>query len=233
MIGVPRVHHRATDSTSERAKELARTGAPHGTLVTADEQSAGRGRQGREWAAPAGTAVLMSVVLRDFGKAQELLPLAAAVAACEAAEAVAPVECRVKWPNDVWVDGRKLAGILIEGRPQDGWAVLGIGLNVTTPELPTELADIATSLAIAAAAQAPTPGRVLDELVITLDHRLADAPAAILTAWRERDALRGSAVRWGDGEGTAAGIDDSGALLVETGSGTLALHAGEVNLLRY
>ena len=140
MIGVPRVHHRATDSTNERAKELARAGAPHGTLVTADEQSAGRGRQGREWTAPAGSAVLMSVVLRDLGEAQELLPLAAAVAACEAAEAVAPVQCRVKWPNDVWVDGRKLAGILIEGRPQEGWAVLGIGLNVTTPEFPPELA---------------------------------------------------------------------------------------------
>lgn len=231
MIGVPRAHHRATDSTNERAKELARTGAPHGTLVTADEQSAGRGRHGREWTAPAGTAVLMSVVLRDFGAAQELLPLAAAVAACEAAEAVAPVECRVKWPNDVWVDGRKLAGILIEGRPQEGWAVLGIGLNVTTPEFPPELADIATSLAIAAPAQATTPGDVLDELVVRLDHRLADAPAAILTGWRERDALRGSAVRWIDGEGTAAGIDDSGALLVETDSGTLALHEGEVHLL--
>ena len=137
-----------------------------------------------------------------------------------------------EWPNDVWVDGRKLAGILIEGRPQEGWAVLGIGLNVTTPAFAPDLADIATSLAIAAPAQAPAPGRVLDELVIRLEHRLADAPAAILTAWRERDALRGSTVRWSDGEGTAAGIDDSGSLLVDTDSGTLALHAGEVHLLR-
>jgi BirA family transcriptional regulator, biotin operon repressor / biotin---[acetyl-CoA-carboxylase] ligase len=232
MIGRPRVHHRATDSTNERAKALARTGAPHGTLVTADEQSAGRGRQGREWTAPAGTAVLMSVVLRDLGEAQELLPLAAAVAACEAAEAVAPVRCRVKWPNDVWVDGRKLAGILIEGRPQDGWAVLGIGLNVTTAEFPPELAELATSLAIVADAQAPTTATVLDQLLVALERRLADAPAAVLGGWRERDALRGSPVRWDGGEGTAAGIDESGALLVETGSETLALHAGEVHLLR-
>ena len=101
----------------------------------------------------------MSLVMRDLGEVQELLPLAAAVAACEAAEASAPVQCRVKWPNDVWVDGRKLAGILIEGRPQEGWAVLGIGLNVTTPEFPPELADIATSLAIAAPDSPTTPSR--------------------------------------------------------------------------
>ncbi len=232
MTGRPRVHHRATDSTNERAKELARGGAPHGTLLTADEQSAGRGRHGREWTAPAGSAVLMSVVLRDLDDTQALLPLAAAVAVCEAAEAVAPLQCHVKWPNDVWVDGRKLAGVLIEGRPQEGWAVLGIGLNVTTREFPRELADIATSMQIAAPGQAATPGGMLDELLTALDRRLADSQAEILAAWRERDALRGSVVRWADGKGTAAGIDDSGSLLVETGSETLALQAGEVHLLR-
>jgi len=232
MTGRPRVHHRATDSTNERAKQLARRGAPHGTLVTADLQSAGRGRHGREWTAPAGSAVLMSVVLRDLGEAQELLPLAAAVAVCEAAEALAPLRCEVKWPNDVWVDGLKLAGILIEGRPQEGWAVLGIGLNVATEQFPPEIAGIATSIAIAAPGQAATPGRTLEELLRALDRRLADTQAEILAAWRERDALRDSAVRWADGEGTAAGIDDSGSLLVITGSGTLALHAGEVHLLR-
>jgi len=232
MTGHPRVHHRATDSTNERAKQLARRGAPHGTLVTADLQTTGRGRHGREWTAPAGSAVLMSVVLRDLGEAQELLPLAAAVAVCEAAEALAPLRCEVKWPNDVWVDGLKLAGILIEGRPQEGWAVLGIGLNVATEQFPPEIAGIATSIAIAAPGQAATPGRTLDELLRALDRRLADTQAEILAAWRERDALRDSAVRWTDGEGTAAGIDDSGSLLVITGSGTLALHAGEVHLLR-
>ena len=232
MTGHPRVHHRATDSTNERAKQLARRGAPHGTLVTADLQTTGRGRHGREWTAPAGSAVLMSVVLRDLGEAQELLPLAAAVAVCEAAEALAPLRCEVKWPNDVWVDGLKLAGILIEGRPQEGWAVLGIGLNVATEQFPPEIAGIATSMAIAAPGQAATPGRTLEELLRALDRRLADTQAEILAAWRERDALRDSAVRWTDGEGTAAGIDDSGSLLVITGSGTLALHAGEVHLLR-
>ena len=129
MIGTPRVHFRLTDSTNERARALAASGAPHGTLVTADEQQAGRGRQGRVWTAPPRSAVLMSVVLRELS---ETLPLAAAVAVSEAL----PLETRIKWPNDVWIDGRKVAGILVEGRPQEGWAVLGIGLNVTTRGVP-------------------------------------------------------------------------------------------------
>ncbi len=90
MIGTPRVHYRLTDSTNERAKELADAGAPHGTLVTADEQEAGRGRQGRAWTAPPGSAVLMSLILRDLDERHALLPLAAAVAVCEACEAAAP-----------------------------------------------------------------------------------------------------------------------------------------------
>ncbi len=96
--------------------------------MTADEQSAGRGRQGRVWSAPAGSSVLASLVLREF---DELLPLTASVAVAEACEA-AGVNCSIKWPNDVWIDGRKVAGILVEGRPQEGWAVLGLGLNVST-----------------------------------------------------------------------------------------------------
>src|SRR5204863_4282353 len=101
LLGHPRVHHRVTASTNERAKELALAGAPHGTIVTADEQTAGRGRQGRTWVAPPGSALLLSVLLRDLGKAQAHLPLAAALAVCEACEQAAPVSCRIKWPNDV------------------------------------------------------------------------------------------------------------------------------------
>lgn len=223
MIGTPHVHHRVTDSTNERAKALAVAGAPHGTLVTADEQTAGRGRQGRVWTAPPGSALLMSVVLRDF---DVLLPLAAAVAICDAVEP----RCTIKWPNDVWIDGRKLSGILVEGRPQAGWAVLGIGLNVTTEAFPEELAEIATSLRLAGVQT--TPEAVLGELLPELDDWL-DAPAtAILDAWREHDALRGQQIRWHEGEGTAAGIDDGGNLLVDTASGRQTLPAGEVHLLR-
>lgn len=223
MIGTPRVHHRRTDSTNERAKELAAAGAPHGTLVTADEQSAGRGRQGRAWTAPAGSAVLMSLVLREL---DELLPITAAVAICEAL----PAEAAIKWPNDVWIDRRKLAGILVEGRPQEGWAVLGVGLNVTTESFPPELAETATSLKLAGVET--TPGQVLEELLPSLDAWLGAPPDAVLPAWRERDALKGERVRWTGGEGVAAGIDDSGSLLVDTRDGRVALDAGEVHLLR-
>jgi BirA family transcriptional regulator, biotin operon repressor / biotin---[acetyl-CoA-carboxylase] ligase len=225
MIGTPRVHHRHTDSTNERGRALAAAGAPHGTLVTADAQSAGRGRQGRAWSSPPGSALLMSLVLREL---QDVLPLAAAVAVCDAL----PVECAIKWPNDVWIERRKVAGILVEGRPQEGWAVLGIGLNVTTPShaFPDELRDTATSLALAGVET--TPEGVLAELLPSLDGWFAASGRDVLAAWRALDALRGEPVRWDGGDGTAAGIDDSGALLVETRGGHVSLEAGEVHLLR-
>jgi BirA family transcriptional regulator, biotin operon repressor / biotin---[acetyl-CoA-carboxylase] ligase len=222
MIGTPRAHWRLTDSTNERAKELAGDGAPHGTLVTADEQSAGRGRQGRVWTAPPRSAVLMSLLLRDPG---ELLPLTAAVAICEAL----PVDCAIKWPNDVWLDRRKLAGILVEGRPQQGWAVLGVGLNARTTEFPAELQGVATSLRLAGI-EADVE-EILARLLSSLDRWLEAPSPAVLEAWRRRDALRGERVRWASGEGIAAGIDDSGALVVEVGEGRLALEAGEIHLL--
>ena len=223
MIGVPRVHHRVTDSTNERAKELAVAGAQHGTLVTADEQTAGRGRQGREWTAPPRSALLMSLVLREL---DELLPFSAALAVADAVQAKAAI----KWPNDVWIEGRKVAGILVEGRPQEGWAVLGIGLNVATECFPDELVGLATSLRLAG--QTRSTEDVLREVLSSLDAWLGAPPARVLEAWRERDALKGQPVRWTGGEGIAGGIDDSGALLVETADGRVTLDAGEVHLLR-
>jgi BirA family biotin operon repressor/biotin-[acetyl-CoA-carboxylase] ligase len=235
MIGRPRAHHRLVDSTNERAKALAVAGAPHGTLVTALEQTAGRGRQGRSWVAPPGAALLMSLVVRGLEARHALLPLAAAVAVCDGCEAAAPVRCAIKWPNDVWIDGRKLAGILIEGRPQEGWAVVGIGINVTTEpgQFPADLRELATSLRAAAGDGAPeSPDELLGTLLPALERRLAAAPEDVLAAWRERDALRGSPVRWASGEGVAAGVSESGALLVETDEGPVELDAGEVHLLR-
>ena len=227
MLGLPRLHHRLVGSTNERAKELAAAGAPHGTLVTADAQSAGRGRQGRAWSAPAGTSILASLVLREF---DELLPLVASVAVAEACEA-AGVNCAIKWPNDVWIDGRKVAGILVEGRPQEGWAVLGVGLNVSTTadQLPDELREIATSLEIAAR-RSPSREAMLETVLATLESRLEDPRDTVLAAWSERDALRGRQLRWDGGRGVGAGVDRSGALLVDTDAGQVALDAGEVHI---
>jgi len=234
MIGRPRVHHRLTDSTNERAKELGAAGAPHGTLVTADEQSAGRGRQGRAWTAPPRSSVLMSILLRELDERDELLPLAAAIAVCDACECEGSLmaTCAVKWPNDVWINGKKVAGILIEGRPQEGWAVLGIGLNVwvDTDDFPPELRETATSLLIEYGA--PPIEDMLYGIVDHLDGWLGAPRDSVLAAWRSRDALKGERVRWSDGEGIAGGIDESGALLVETRDGPVTLDAGEVHLLR-
>ena len=237
-LGRPRLHLRETDSTNERAKALALGGAPHGTLVTAGSQTAGRGRLGRAWVAPPGSAVLASVVIRGLERGAALLPLAAAVAVCEACERCAPVTCQIKWPNDVWIEGRKVAGILFEGRPREGWVVLGVGLNVTTlPEqLPAELRTTATSLAFAAGPERGgaqlEPDAVLRALIDALDSRLAARPDDVVAAWSARDALRGRRVRWSQGEGVAEGIDASGALLVSSAGGTVELQTGEVSLVR-
>ena len=130
-FGVPHRHYAVTDSTNDRARELIEAGAPGGTVVTAREQTAGRGRRGRVWTAPEGKALLYSAILRPLDERHILLPLSVPLAVCAAAEELRPgIECQVKWPNDIWLEGKKLSGILIEARPQDRWAVIGIGLNL-------------------------------------------------------------------------------------------------------
>jgi BirA family transcriptional regulator, biotin operon repressor / biotin---[acetyl-CoA-carboxylase] ligase len=227
-FGFPRRHFRLIDSTNERARRLADTGAPGGTVVTADEQTAGRGRHGRSWTAPAGKALLFSGILRPLAGRHKLLPLAVPIAVCEAAERLAPVRCRIKWPNDVWIEGRKCAGVLIEAKPEDGWAVIGVGLNLSIEpdEFPAELGESATSLGTD-----ESPGGALAALCERLGAWVDAEPAAVLQAFRDRDALRGREVRWSEGEGTAAGVDERGNLVVvAVGGERLSLGAGEVHL---
>ena len=248
-FGVPHHHYRRTDSTNTRARELAAAGAPHGTVVTAAEQTAGRGRQGRSWTAPPGAALLYSAVLRPLEPRHAVLPLAVPLAVCEAAELLRPeVECKVKWPNDVHLGGRKLAGILIEARPQDGWAVLGIGLNLTISpdEFPPDLRTRATSLFPGAEAS-PPPAAVPYEpegpkrnswagvargvVSERLGGWLAADAEAVLGEWRRRDALLGREVSWEKGSGVAEGVDEHGHLLVRLADGDrIGLGAGDVHL---
>lgn len=230
-LGRPRLHLRVTDSTNARTWQLAQAGAPHGTLVTAGEQRAGRGRQGRSWSAPAGRALLCSLVIRDPG---QLLSLAAGVAVAEVAEAAdeagrdRPERAQIKWPNDVLVGGRKVAGILVEGLPQGRWAVLGIGVNVAVaPEdLPPELRERAGTLGLSPAAVEPT----LERLLGALARWLAAPQEEVVEAVRERDALLGRPLGWSGGRGRGAGIDAEGRLVVATRHGREALNAGEVHL---
>jgi BirA family biotin operon repressor/biotin-[acetyl-CoA-carboxylase] ligase len=238
VIGTPHRHYARTDSTNTRARELAAAGAPHGTVVTAAEQTAGRGRQGRTWTAPPGGALLYSAVVRPLAPRHVLLPLAVPLAVCETAEELRPeVECKVKWPNDVHLEGRKLAGVLIEARPQDGWAVLGVGLNLTISrdEFPPDLRDSAVSLRPegqkSPIGRQATRGSELTALNGRLERWLAAEEDEVLAAWRERDALLGREVNWEGGSGVADGVDERGFLLVRVADGDrVALGAGEVHL---
>lgn len=230
----PRAHHRRTESTNDLARELAIHGAGSGTVVTAGEQSAGRGRHGRRWSAPPGGALLCSFVLRPLERRHSLLPLAIPIAVCEAAEALAPVECQVKWPNDVWLRERKLAGVLIEARPPE-WAVIGVGLNIAIAddEFPPGLRWPATSIGHGVGVDA-----ALAALREALGGWIGAKPDQVVAAFARRDALRGRRITWegsgGDhagGSGTAAGVDERGNLRVTCDDGREAsLGAGEVSL---
>ena len=240
MFGLPHCHHRTVDSTNERAKQLAGRGAPGGLVVTAGEQTAGRGRRGHAWFAPSGSSLLYSALLRPFAADQSpLLPLAVPVAVCEAAEAVAPVRCRLKWPNDIWIDERKVAGVLVEARPEEGWAVIGVGLNIAIPpeDFPPELRETATSLLPTEAEGGLPPGGAasLAASLQALNESLARWVGAdgdlVLDAYRARDALGGRRVSWDGGQGLAKEIDERGHLVVATDDGDeVSLGAGEVHL---
>lgn len=228
-------HHRLeqTDSTNLRAKDLAAGGAPSGTVVTATEQSAGRGRGGRKWSAPPGAALLYSAILRPLDLSHLLLPLAVPLAVCAACESLAPVDCRLKWPNDVWLDERKLGGVLIEARPPD-WAVIGVGVNlaIAPEQFPRDLRWPAISLG-----HGVEPEAMREALNEALDEWVAADAAAVLAEFRGRDALRGREIGWEGGpdeggrSGVAVGVDERGNLLVRlTGGDEVALGSGEVHL---
>lgn len=234
VFGVPRRHYRLTDSTNERARGLAASGAPGGTIVTATEQTAGRGRRGRRWSAPAGKALLVSAILSPLKAEHALLPLAVPLAVCEAVESLAPLRCRVKWPNDVWCDERKLAGVLIEAQPPD-WAAIGIGVNVSIEpdEFPKDLRHPATSVGHGVSTE-----EALEALCARLGEWADATPDRVVAEFEARDALRGREVSWkgaggeqGDGSGVADGIDERGNLVVVTAGGErLSLGSGEVTL---
>ena len=239
-FGAPHRHYRRADSTNERAKELALAGAPSGLVVTADEQSAGRGRRGNAWFAPPGGCLLYSSLLRPFdAERAPLLPLAVPVAVCEAAEAVAPVRCQVKWPNDVWIGERKVAGVLVEARPDEGWAVIGVGLNIAIrdEDFPAELRETATSLLPTEAegelpaGGAPGVHRALVALNESLARWVGASGDEVLNAYRPRDLLCGRRISWEDGSGVAEEVDERGHLVVAKDDGDrVELGAGEVHL---
>jgi BirA family biotin operon repressor/biotin-[acetyl-CoA-carboxylase] ligase len=227
-----------TTSTQDVVGRAARAGAAEGYCCLTDEQTAGRGRQQRSWAAPAGSSLLSSVLLRPSPPAPAtLVPIAAGVALVEALAGYGFV-ARLKWPNDVLLADRKVAGILAESRPSaEGMAiVLGVGVNLTVQAFP-EGVD-ATSLH--RHGDAPSPARLLGSLLERLRSRLDDLElgrdAAVLEAWRGHATGLGAMVSVSTAGGHCSGIardlDHDGALLLDTDEGTVRLLAGDVHLER-
>ncbi len=236
----PVIFNQSLDSTNLTAKKLADSGTVDGTVVLCDEQSSGRGRQGRDWQATPGLDLTFSAVVRNLSDRMSLLPVAAAVAVCESCDDVAGTDTRIKWPNDVWIGRNKVAGILIEAKPRGDWAVVGVGLNVNSQKehFPESLRDQATSLLIKTDNEVERE-TLLRSFLECLDKHVEElrdgTTAHLLRFYRSRDVLRGLTIGWEAGgsehRGRAEGIDDSGNLIVSTRDGQATLSAGEVHLV--
>lgn len=226
-------------STMDVVDERARAGAPEGLVVVADEQTAGRGRAGRSWLAPPGSSLLCSVLLRPRVSPARLgtLPLLAGVAVAEAIESSAAVSCALKWPNDVLIAGRKVAGILVQSRlsPRGiDFVNVGIGVNLNVPA--EALPEGATSVALASGATIDREemlGVMLDRLEEQYREFVASGGHPDLGSWTRRAAMLGEpvTVQLADGSltGMFEGIDDVGRMLLALQSGgVVALADGEV-----
>ena len=216
----------------ESTQDLFGPDDPEGSVVVTDEQTAGRGRQGRRWLAPAGKAILSSTLLRPPpSRRQPELSLVAGVAVADAVEEALGLSAQIKWPNDVLVNRKKVAGILAEAR--DGAVILGIGVNVNQrrEELPREATTPAASLlTVDGVARDREP--ILVRLLARLEHHYdlwrEGGLDAIYVDLGSRDFLRGRRVRVDGLEGVAEGVDREGRLLV---SGQ-AIESGEVEYER-
>jgi BirA family biotin operon repressor/biotin-[acetyl-CoA-carboxylase] ligase len=221
-----------TVSTNDDLLAAARSGAAEGRVIVAEEQTGGRGRRGRAWHSPPGANLYLSVLLRPGSASAAALPPLSLVAGLAVAEAVAElapeIAPRLKWPNDVLVGGRKLAGILNEAVdcPGSGLAlVVGVGLNVNQEAFPDELREIATSLRLETGrphVRAPLAAAVLRRLHACLAQVGEEGLAPLLSRWASRSSTLGRRVRCQDGpEGVATGLAPDGALLVTDDAGTL------------
>jgi BirA family transcriptional regulator, biotin operon repressor / biotin---[acetyl-CoA-carboxylase] ligase len=224
-------------STNDIAGAMADRGAAEGLVVLADRQTAGRGRLGRSWASPSGAGIYVSVVLRPSTTVATLLTIAAGVAIAEGITSSTGLAPHVKWPNDVHVSGRKLAGILAEGAV--GHVVLGIGINVQSAAYPADVASRATSIE-AELSRPVDRGLVLAECLVALASRYRELQDGrgrrVVDAWRSRAAsMLGRRVEWDSAGiqqvGLAENIDDDGALIVKVGAGTQKVRSGEVRWL--
>jgi BirA family biotin operon repressor/biotin-[acetyl-CoA-carboxylase] ligase len=244
-LGRPMVLLAETTSTNDLATRAAREGAPHGATWVAERQTQGRGRRGHAWLSPAGEGLLFSVLLRVACAPARIPPIAlvAGLAVRDAVAAASGASIAIKWPNDVLVGSRKVAGVLVEAVTVGSRVeaiVIGIGINVHTRSFPDEIAGVATSIALASTASSAPPDRasILASVLAALDrdvHIVVGRGLGLLRGRLEQaDSLRSQRVRSDRGdEGIASGIDDDGRLLVRRDDGVLTRwSAGEVHLVR-
>lgn len=232
------------DSTNTWGKRLAEEGAPHGTLVVADEQTQGRGRRGRSWQSPKGTNISMTLILRpDLEPARaSMLTIVMGLSVAQGLKELLKLPVQIKWPNDAVLNGHKLCGILTEMSAQIdyiNYVVVGTGINVNLPEVPEELKDIATSLLIETGHRvnrAEVIGAVLRAFARNYESFLAAGDlTGLLNAYNEILANRDRQVRVLDPkepyEGVALGINARGELLVRKADGSISeVYAGEVSV---
>ena len=229
-------------STNDVAANLADRGEPEGSVVIADAQSAGRGRHGRIWASPPGAGLYMSLLVRPAAHAVGLLTIAAGVALADGIQAATGLQPQLKWPNDVYIGGRKLAGILAEaGTSKSGvqHVVLGCGVNLMPAAYPPDVAARATSIE-SELGRPVDRGLLLVECLVALDSRYRDlqsrARATVIDRWRDRAvSTLGRRVEWDVAgvtrRGVAEDIDDTGALLVRDGTMRTRVISGVVRWL--
>jgi BirA family biotin operon repressor/biotin-[acetyl-CoA-carboxylase] ligase len=239
-LGKPASFVDETGSTNDDALAAARGGAPHGALFGAETQSRGRGRRGSEWHSQPGAGLWFSVVLRPRLAAEDApaLSLCAGLSVRKAVSAHTSDQVLVKWPNDVLAGGRKIAGVLIESQVSGsklGSVVVGIGLNVEQRAFPAELSNIATSLALLGALERERE-RLLADVLGAFEERLRSLElgglSSISAELCQHDALLAKRVRIGEQEGTGAGFDARGRLLLRTDHGAVeAVSSGHVELL--
>jgi BirA family transcriptional regulator, biotin operon repressor / biotin---[acetyl-CoA-carboxylase] ligase len=229
-FGRPFVYAARCDSTQRVLDDRL----PEGALAVCDEQSAGRGRLGRSWSAPAGTAILCSLLLRPpASRAIPELTLVAGLATAVTVERALGRTTGIKWPNDVLVDGRKVAGSLAETRGEA--VVLGIGLNVnqSSGDLPaTTLTRTASLYTVDGRSRerAPLLAGLLTELETQYDRWIADGLGELVEAIAERDVLLGRRISVGETTGVAGGIAPDGRLVLETSQGRRLVASGEATL---
>jgi BirA family biotin operon repressor/biotin-[acetyl-CoA-carboxylase] ligase len=230
-----------TTSTNDALRSLADAGAPAGAIVIAESQTAGRGQAGRTWTSPPGKSLLFSILLRndtgpDGAPDPSATPIRVGLALCNAIRRVSGLDVRIKWPNDIVHEGKKLAGILCEGASgaAGAFVVAGIGVNIHQAEddWPSGLRAPATSLLLATGrnvSRAALAGGIVKRLrPFRLEGELAPS---VLTDFRDHDALFGRRITLDDGSSvTACGIDAHGALLVQSGVGIRTIRAGSVRL---